>query len=356
MGAAAPGRRTAAAVGSPAISARRWVSELAGSDSSPISSSWCTRRSWPSRVRSCSRCMASAAAARSATAVRPGEGAAGAPMTSRPQSRSGRPSRVTSQPLLASHAVRAGRPDVARAAFPVVEEAAVVGRVGRTRDVVDDPVLRALEDHGRPGEPLRGGQDLGRAGLGDAQLGEGVVHALGLPQLGELLVDQPLADGLRDGREPDLPAQRDQRQPALLALRRPGRPAAPTTAGPARRPGRPRRTPPGSPTNRGQRLVVVGQRDAGRQHQVAAAQQRADVGELGGVHPADLAVERRGAREHLGVRAADGGHLQHVARGSALRHHDRLQPAPRPDRSVGSRRHAAIRTRWGDGARMTITA
>ncbi len=140
------------------------------------------------------------------------------------------------------------------------------------------------------------------------------MHALGRAQLGELLVDEPLADGLGDGREPYLPAQRDQRESALLALLDQG--------------GRQRRPAPAQLDEQagrigvhqaahepGQRLVVVGQRDAGRHHQVAAAQQRPDVGELGGVHPADLAVEQGGARQHLGVRAADGGHLQHVGDG-----------------------------------------
>ncbi len=63
----------------------------------------------------------------------------------------------------------------------------------------------------------------------------------------------------------------------------------------------------------GEPLVVVGERDAGRHHQVAAAQQRADVGELGGVHPPDLPVQMVGAGQHLGVGAAHGRHLQHVA-------------------------------------------
>ena len=165
-----------------------------------------------------------------------------------------------------------------------------MARVGGTDQVVDDLVLLGLEDDGGAREPLRRGQDLGRAGLGDAQLGEGVVHPFGCPQLGQLRVDELFADGLGDGREAYLPPQRDQREAALLALGdQGGRERRPATAeldeqarglglGEADR-------------EAGEPFVVVGQRDAGRHHQVAAAQQRPDVGQLGGVHPPDLPVQ-----------------------------------------------------------------
>ena len=119
------------------------------------------------------------------------------------------------------------------------------------------------------------------------------------------------ADGLGDGRETYLPPQRDQGEAALLALGdQGGRERRPATAeldeqardlgvGEADR-------------EAGEPFVVVGQRDAGRHHQVAAAQQRPDVGQLGGVHPPDLPVQRTGAGEHHRVGAAHGGHLQHV--------------------------------------------
>ena len=62
-----------------------------------------------------------------------------------------RPADPGDQPAVAGVPLRASRrADVARAPFPVVEEAPVDGRVRRARDVVDDPVLRALEDHGAP--------------------------------------------------------------------------------------------------------------------------------------------------------------------------------------------------------------
>jgi hypothetical protein len=175
-------------------------------------------------------------------------------------------------------------------------------------------VLLGLEDHGRTGQPLGRGQDLGRAGLGDAQLGEGVVHALCRPELGQLLVDEAFADRLGHGGEAHLAPQRHQREAAVLALRHQGgrqRRPAPTQL--HEQPGRPGVGEAGREP--GQPLVVRGERDAGRHHQVAAAQQRADVGQLGGVHPPDLPVEVVGAGQHLGVGAAHGGHLQHVADG-----------------------------------------
>ena len=140
------------------------------------------------------------------------------------------------------------------------------------------------------------------------------MDALGGPQLGQLLVDQPLADGLRDRREPRLAPQRHQREPAPLALvDQGGRQGRPPSAQLDHQAGRAGLHQAGDEP--GQRLVVVAQRDAGRQHQVAAAQQRPDVGELGGVHPAHLAVELPGTGEDFRVGPAHRRHLEHVGHG-----------------------------------------
>ena len=167
-------------------------------------------------------------------------------------------------------------------------------------------------EHARGGgEPAGRGEDLVGPGLGEAQVGEGVVHALGLAERGELLVDQALADGLREGREPGLAAQRDQRQPGRLALLDDGvGQLLPTAAELDHQPdGVGLREAAHEPCEGG---GVVRQGDAGREEQVAPAQQRSDVGELGGVHPPDGAGEPAVAGEHDRVGRAHGRHLQDV--------------------------------------------
>ena len=253
------------------------------------------------------------------------------------------------QPPVAGVPVRASRrPDVARAAFPVVQEGALDGRVRRARHVVDDPVLCALEDDRRPREPLRRSEDLGRSGLGDAQLGERVVDALGRPQLGELVVDEPLADGLGDGREAYLSAQRHQWESPLLALvdqggrqRRPapaqldhqsgrvGIHQAARRTGPAPRRGRPARYRSSAP---------------GR-HRAAAG--RCRPARWCGPSGPDGRAGRR-PRAPLGPRRVPTASAARRRR-SAFRHHDRLD-APRPDNLsglVGTRTHH-------DGAMSTV--
>ena len=193
-------------------------------------------------------------------------------------------------------------------ALPVLEE---LGDVTRAGPVVQDPVLLVLQHHRRGREATRGGEDLRRAGLGHAELGEGVVDPLGLAQGSELLVDEALPDDLREGREAHLAPQGDQRQPEVLAGRdhRGGDPlpAASELHEQAHRVGL------GEAAHESREgLGVLRQRDARREQQVAAAQQRTDVGELGGVHPAHGAVQPPVSGQHLRVGAPDHGHLQHA--------------------------------------------
>lgn len=78
--------------------------------------------------------------------------------------------------------------------------------VGPT-EVVNDPVLLSFQDHGRACQPLNRAEDVTRPSLVEAQLGERLVDAFGLAELGKLLVDNVLAHGLGDGRELDLMRQ-----------------------------------------------------------------------------------------------------------------------------------------------------
>jgi hypothetical protein len=55
-------------------------------------------------------------------------------------------------------------------------------------------------------------EDVGRLGALDAEPGEGLVHLLGGPQLGELGVHDELSHRLSHGREAHLATKRDERQ------------------------------------------------------------------------------------------------------------------------------------------------
>jgi len=59
-------------------------------------------------------------------------------------------------------------------------------------------------------------QHLGRLGPLDGQLGEGLVHLGGGPQLGDLGVDHAGVHGFGDRDEAGLPVQGHERQPASL--------------------------------------------------------------------------------------------------------------------------------------------
>ena len=183
-------------------------------------------------------------------------------------------------------------------------------------------MLGVLHDDRSGGHPLHGLEDLDRAGAAVAELGEGLVHALGLAQLAELAVDDALADLLGQRGEPRLLAEHDQRQPVPLA-------------GLDERGGQ-RRVPPAAeldhdadradvdePVGEGGEaggVVVGGQAGAHRQQQVAGAEQLAGVEPLGGVHPADRPVEAGGAGDHLGDGAAERGQPQRLLERHTRRH------------------------------------
>jgi hypothetical protein len=75
---------------------------------------------------------------------------------------------------------------------------------------------------------------------------------------------------------------------------------------------------PGVGETHGERAQIVrlpGQRNTSREHQVTRAEQRADVDELGGVHPPDRTAERPVAGEHLRLGIARNRHVEEVAQG-----------------------------------------
>ena len=224
-----------------------------------------------------------------------------------------------------------GHLDAARAGRPPVEEAAGVVGAG---EVVERPVLGVLDDDRARGQPLHRLEDLDRTGQTVAELGEGLVDPLGLPQLGELPVDDPLADLLRQRGEARLLAEHDQWQPVPFAgvdqrRRRRGRPPAAELDDQAHAVDVDELLDEGH--QRG--FVVVGrQAGAHRQQQVAGAQQLTDVGPLGGVDPADRPVHAGPAGDHLGRGAAEGGQRQRLLERHTRRH---LDHAPQPTRVRG---------------------
>ena len=170
-------------------------------------------------------------------------------------------------------------------------------------------MLPVLEDDGRAGEALDGLEDLGRAGLGHPELGEHLVDPLGLPQLLQLLVDDQLADRLADLGEAHLAVEGHQRQaqPVARLHQRGGQRAPPAAQLDDESGGVAAVEALGEG---GQLGGPVRQGDPGAQHQVSAAQQGGDVGQLGRVHPAHRPVEPGGPGDDLGIGDAQRPDLQ----------------------------------------------
>ncbi len=170
------------------------------------------------------------------------------------------------------------RPDTLDGAGPGGEPGQQARRVLAERRAGQDLVREVLQDdraarqRGRLGDHFLGG----RAGHG--QLGEHLVQPLGRPQLGELGVDDPGVHGLSDLDELGLPLQHDQRQPVVTGGRDQRGRQAPGVA-------RAELDRQAADADRGklghipaQPGRVVGQRDPGGQHELAAAQQVSGLG------------------------------------------------------------------------------
>jgi hypothetical protein len=177
------------------------------------------------------------------------------------------------------------------------------------------------------------------------------VHPLGGAQLGDLGVDDLAVHRLGDAHVPRLARERHQRQPVLLGRvdQRAGQLVAPVPdqldhqAGGAD-PGQVGDVP-------GQRRAVVGQRDAGRQHQLAAAQQVRDVGDLGDVRPAHRRVQPGRARDD--VRAALAQHRQREHLGDGRVHGSSRVTDPTGSRPTPERHGAGGTKSFGrDGGRI----
>ncbi len=65
----------------------------------------------------------------------------------------------------------------------------------------------------------------------------------------------------------------------------------------------------------GQLVGLVGERDAGGEDELAAAEQVGDVADLADVHPAHARVQPVGARDHARVASADGVQCEDVGQG-----------------------------------------
>ncbi len=133
------------------------------------------------------------------------------------------------------------------------------------------------------------------------------------------LVDDPRVHRLGDLDERHLAAQLHQRHRPRLGgghqrgRQRPGVPAAELDGQPRHADARQRRDVIGEPGRR------LGQRDPGRQHQLAAAQQPSDVGQLERVHPADGHVEPPGPGHHVRGATADDLQVKHLTQGKRHR-------------------------------------
>ena len=172
-----------------------------------------------------------------------------------------------------------------------------------------------LQDHRAPGQHRRLADDVGRGGPGHRQVGEHLVQPGGRAQLLALAVDDPRVHGLGDLDEHDLPGKGDERE---IVLRRSGDERRGQAAGvPAAEFDR---QPAG--THRGElghvpglQRGLRGQRDAGRQHQLAAVQKPGRVGHLDRVHPPDRPVQQASAGQHPGGAAAHRIELEDLRQG-----------------------------------------
>ncbi len=183
---------------------------------------------------------------------------------------------------------------------------------------------QVLQDDRAAGQGGRLGYDLPGRGARYRELSEDLVQPLGRSELGQLGVDDERVHGFGDLDELRLPLQHDQRQ---LMVGRGGdqrRRQAPRIAGAELDPER-------ADADRGQlghvpaeAGRVVRQRDAGREHQLAAAQQMGSLRQLDHVHPAHRRAEPVAACEHPRGAAAHRIECQY------LRHCGQHVPVP-PD-------------------------
>ena len=118
---------------------------------------------------------------------------------------------ATTQPLVGiGHGPASGLSlERARPGLPSVEQG-LRGRAGRVE--CQHLVTEVLQDDWRVGHPGRLAHDRLRLGTLDGQLGEGAVHLVGHPQLGELGADDQGMDRLGHLDERRLPAELDDRQ------------------------------------------------------------------------------------------------------------------------------------------------
>ncbi len=197
------------------------------------------------------------------------------------------------------------RPHPARAALPVLQHLGLRAPGG----VVGQHLVgQVLQDDRRARHPGHLADHLRWLGALHHQLVEHLVDGLGDAQLLQLGVDHQGVHGLGDGDEAQLAAERDQRQPALLGGVHQGAGERVEVAPPELddQAGHPDVVQFADVA--GQALAVLGQRDAGGQHQLAAAEHPGDVRQLADVDPADRPLQVVGAGHDLGQAAPH--HLQ----------------------------------------------
>ncbi len=209
-----------------------------------------------------------------------------------------------------------GRADPARAALPVLQQLGL-GPAGRL--VGEHLVGEVLQDDRGSRYPGHLADHLGRFGALHDQLVEHLVDRLGGAQLLQLGIDHQGVHGLGDGDEAQFAAERDQRQSALLGGVHQGARQAVEVAS-AVLDDESGHADVGELAHvAGQALAVLGQGDAGAQHQLAALQHAGDVGQLADVDPADRAFQVIGSGHHLGEAAAHHLQVEHMGDGGEHR-------------------------------------
>jgi hypothetical protein len=187
-----------------------------------------------------------------------------------------------------------------------------IGRVGARGVGGEDLVGQVLQHDRASGERGHLTDHLARRSPLHRQLGEDLVQLLRGPQLGHLVFQDLRVDGLGHVDEDRLPAEGDHREAQRLGGGEQG--ARETVAVAAshldgeaggadlHQLGHVGLEPGG----------LVGKRDAGGQHQLAAAQQVGHVDHLGHVHPPDPVVQPVRPGHHARLPSPYGIELQHV--------------------------------------------
>ena len=191
---------------------------------------------------------------------------------------------------------------------PGLEPGQQPSRVGARRLAGQHVMGQILEQQRQARQQAGLAEDLAGPGARHGQVGEHLVQPGRGAQLVQLVADDPRMHRLGDLDERHLMLEHDQRQVVCLGRgNEAGRQPAGVLA--AQLHGERAGPDPGQPGHvRVELRPLVGQRDAGAEHEFPAVQQPGRVGQLDHVHPAHRVVQPARGRHHPGQPA-----LHHVA-------------------------------------------